>query len=267
MEGVLNIGPLALSIERLSAIVSIGLFLASSEWIARRTTAKATTAAWIAVLGGILTARLAYVVINLNAFRIEPLTVAYVWQGGFEPAFGIGGAGLILALMLRRSERRMSLAALGFIAAAWVSLTAILGTQPQRRIPRLAHATDVGGTTVAQAAIKGPIVVNLWATWCPPCRREMPLLQETAAANPDVPILLLNQGEEPSQVQRYLREKNIDPERVLIDSDGGFAKALGATALPTTLFVNTDGQIVRSHSGEISRAALLSGIRELRDEK
>lgn len=191
MEDVLQIGPLALSIERLSAVVAIGLFLASSEWISRRTAAKAATAAWIAIVGGI-TARLPYVAINLEAFRAEPLTVAYVWQGDFEAPFGITAAALILALMLRGSERRMSLVALVLVTVAWVSFSAISGAEPERPMPPLAGVTDVGGTPVAPTGIKGPIVINLWATWCPPCRREMPRLQEVAASSPDVPILLLN---------------------------------------------------------------------------
>ena len=261
---MLQIGPFALSIERLAAVVAIGLFLAWSEWIARRTAAKAATAAWIAIVAGIVTARLAYVAINLEAFRAEPLAVAYVWQGGFEAAFGIAAAALILALMLRGPERRMSLAALVLVTVAWVSFSAISGAEPERPMPPLAGVTDVGGTPVAGTAVKGPMVVNLWATWCPPCRREMPRLQEVAASSPDVPIVLLNQAEQQSQVQRYLHDEGIDPALVLIDPAGRFAAEVGATALPTTLFVDAKGRIVRTHSGEISRAALLSGIRELR---
>lgn len=266
MGDIVQIGPLALATERLAAVALIWLFLAASAWIARRRSIASSTG-WIAVAAGIFAARLAYVIRNFEAFRAEPLSAAYVWQGGFEPVFGIAAAALVLALMLRNAERWLSLAALAALSAGWLPFSAILDRDPARPMPEFANVTDVRGAPVANAGIKGPMVVNLWATWCPPCRREMPRLQETAAANQDVPVLLLNQGEQPSHVQRYLREENIDPERVLIDSDGGFANAVGAAALPTTLFVDSDGQIVRSHSGEISRAALLSGIRELGDRK
>ena len=263
MNDFLQVGPVALSTERIAAVVSIWLFLAVSAWIARKCS-RASSTAWIAVAAGILAARVGYVVQNFEAFRIEPLSIAYVWQGGFEPLFGIAAAALVLALMLRRSERWISLAGLATVTAGWFAFSAMLKRGPAPPMPRLANVTDVRGTPLAEPGIKGPLVVNLWATWCPPCRREMPRLQETAEANPDVPILLLNQGEDPSQVDHYLRKEGIDAGRVLIDRNGGFAGTIGATALPTTLFVNSDGRIVRTHSGEISRAALLSGIRELR---
>lgn len=263
INDLLQVGPLALSTERLAAVISIWLFLAASAWFAR-TGSRVSPTGWIAVAAGIVVARLTHVIQNFEAFRIEPLSVAYVWQGGFQPAFGIAAAALVLALLLRSSERWMNLAALATVAVGWFAFSAMLEHGPAQPMPRLANVTDVRGTPLAEAGIKGPLVVNLWATWCPPCRREMPRLQETAEANPDVPILLLNQGEEPSQVQHYLRKEGIDGGRVLIDRNGGFAGTVGATALPTTLFVNPDGRIVRTHSGEISRAALLSGIRELR---
>ena len=263
MNDLLQVGPLALSTERLAAVISIWLFLAASAWIARRFS-RASSAGWIAVGAGILAARLVYVAQNFEAFAVEPLSIAYLWQGGFAPAFGIATAGAVLALMLRPPARWMSLAALAMLAAGWFAFSAMLQPGTVQTMPRLENVTDVRGAPFAEAGIKGPLVVNLWATWCPPCRREMPRLQETADANPDVPILLLNQGEEPSQVQRYLQEEEIDADRVLIDRHGRFAATIGATALPTTLFVSSDGRIVRTHSGEISRAALLSGIRELR---
>lgn len=263
MNDLLQVGPLALSTERLAAVVSIWLFLAASAWIARRCS-RASSIGWIAVAAGILVARLVYVVQNFEAFAVEPLSIAYLWQGGFAPGYGIATAALVLALMLRPPGRWMSLAALAMLAAGWFAFSAMLQPETVRPMPSLANVTDVRGAPFADASVMGPMVVNLWATWCPPCRREMPRLQEMADANPDVPILLLNQGEEPSQVQRYLQEEGIDPGRVLIDRDSRFAGTVGATALPTTLFVSSDGQIVRTHSGEISRAALLSGIRELR---
>lgn len=263
MTDIIQIGPLALSTERLAAVVSIWVFLVASAWIARKRS-RASSTGWIAVATGILVARLAYVVQNFEAFRVEPLAAAYVWQGGFEPAYGIAAAALVPALMLRASERWMQLAALVAAAAGWFAVSAMLESGPVGPMPRLANVTDVRGAPLAETGIKGPLVVNLWATWCPPCRREMPRLQETADTNPDVPILLLNQGEEPSHVQRYLRKEGIDGARVLIDRDGGFGGTVGTNALPATMFVNSDGRIVRTHSGEISRAALLSGIRELR---
>lgn len=263
MNQLVTLGPFALSVERLAAVAAIWLFLLASERVARRETRKAATVGWLAAAGGVAVARLAYVVSNSEAFRVDPLSVLYVWQGGFQPLPGVAAAAVIVAVSLKAGARWLSLASLATLTAGWFALSAILGGGPARPLPEMAGLVDVRGAAIPVRAAKGPAIINLWATWCPPCRREMPLLQETAAANPDIPMLLINQGEPPSTVQSYLRREGIDPRRVLIDPDGGFAARLGASALPTTIFVNSNGEIVEMHSGEISRAALVSGLRDL----
>lgn len=267
MNRFISLGPIALSIERLAAVAAILLFLLATEWGARGETRKAATIAWFAAAGGLAAARLGYVVGNFEAFRIEPLSAVYVWQGGFALIPGVAAAAVIVTLSLKARARWLSLASIAGLTAAWLAFSAILHGAPNRPLPDIAGLTDVEGAAIAARGANGPQIVNLWASWCPPCRREMPLLQETAAANPDIPLLLVNQGEAPSTVSSYLQRQGIDPRRVLIDSDGRFASRLGASALPTTLFVNSEGAIVQMHSGEISRAALISGIRELREDK
>lgn len=264
MNQVISLGPIALSLERLAALTAISLFLLATEWISRRETRKAATVGWLAAAGGVVAARLGYVVGNFEAFRVEPLSALYVWQGGFALVPGVAAAAVIVALSLKARARWLSLASLAGLTAGWLALSAILDRGPSRPLPEMAGMIDVRGVAIAPPRARGPMIVNLWATWCPPCRREMPLLQETAAANPDIPMLLVNQSEAPSTVRSYLQREGIDPRRVVIDPDGGFASRLGASALPTTLFVNSQGEIVQVHSGEISRAALVSGLRDLK---
>lgn len=266
MNQIITLGPIALSVERLTAVAAIWLFLLATAWVARRESRKAATVGWLAAAGGVAVARLGYVVANFEAFRVEPLSALYIWQGGFALIPGLAAAAVITVLSLKARARWLSLASLASLTAVWVASSAILDRGSSRPLPEMAGLTDVGGAAIAAQTAKGPMIVNLWATWCPPCRREMPLLQETAAANPDIPMLLVNQGELPSTVSSYLRRQGIDPRRVLIDPDGGFASRLGASALPTTLFVNSQGEVVQIHSGEISRAALISGLRDLQEQ-
>ena len=196
--------------------------------------------------GGVAVARLGYVFANFEAFRIEPLSALYFWQGGFELVPGVTAAAVVIALSLKGRARWLSLASLAGPTAIWLAFLAILPGEPSRPLPEMSGLTDVRGATILGQGARGPMIVNLWATWCPPCRREMPLLQETAAANPDIPMLLVNQGEAPSSVRSYLQREGIDPRRVVIDPDGGFASRIGAAALPATLFVNSEGEIVRT---------------------
>ncbi|WP_238534364.1 TlpA family protein disulfide reductase [Advenella kashmirensis] len=54
------------------------------------------------------------------------------------------------------------------------------------------------------------VVINLWATWCGPCRREMPMLEQAARQNPDVRFLFVNQGESAATIENYLRQEKLD---------------------------------------------------------
>src|SRR5699024_2017551 len=71
-------------------------------------------------------------------------------------------------------------------------------------LPELA-LEDLSGETVLLTAFHGrPVVLNLWATWCPPCRREMPLLADAQAARPDLHFVFANQAEGPGTIRQYL---------------------------------------------------------------
>lgn len=266
MADVVRIGPLALATDRLAAVILIWLFLAACAWIARRTEGNSVRAGWLALGAGLVAARIAYVAQNLDAFAVEPLSILYVWQGGFAALYGIAAAAIVLLLMLRGRVLRSSLGALLVLGIAWMAFDAAMQRAPARPLSASLAATTLQGAPFDFAALRGrPFVVNLWATWCPPCLREMPMLVQTAAANPDVAILLVNQGEDAARVANYLGETGLRPDNVLLDPALTFAAAAGGGALPTTLFVDADGQIRRTHAGEISRAALLSGIREMKE--
>jgi cytochrome c biogenesis protein CcmG/thiol:disulfide interchange protein DsbE len=89
------------------------------------------------------------------------------------------------------------------------------------------------------------------------------MLVRTATARPSVPVLLIDQGERRDTVAAYLATKRLISPQVLIDPSQNFGRFAGSSALPTTLFVASDGTIRRNHAGEISRAALDAGIDNL----
>lgn len=264
MGNVIHLGPLAFPLDRLAAALAIGLFLAAMGRIGGQPAGRTATVGWIAVVSGILVARLAYVIDNRDAFMSDPPSALYIWQGGFDVGPGLVAALVVLALALRARARWTSLATLSFLSLAWFGFAATALHEEPRLLPRVGSIIDLDGAPVALNSRSGPFVVNLWATWCPPCRREMPMLAETAADNPDIPLLLLNQAERPEAIRSYAREQGIDPGLLLSDTDGSLARELEIEALPTTLFVDSGGKIVKVHPGEISRAALLAGVRELK---
>lgn len=264
MGDVIQLGPLVIALDRLAGVAALWLFLACGSWIGRRTGAAAGRATWLALAAGLLAARLAYVIEHRDAFAAEPASAFYIWQGGFSPAYGVAAAALVLVVLLRGRPLVLAMAALLALGVGWTAIDR-LGRPEPRPLPAPLMVETLEGAPVDLASLPGPYVVNLWASWCAPCRREMPMLAEVAAGRPDVPVLLVNQGETGSTVAAFLRAEGMAANNILLDRAGSVGLTTGSAALPTTLFVDRAGRIAAIHAGEISRAALLAGIRDLVD--
>jgi thiol-disulfide isomerase/thioredoxin len=117
---------------------------------------------------------------------------------------------------------------------------------------------------LARLAAGKPVVVNLWATWCPPCRREMPVLAAAQRQETGVRFVFVNQGEGGETAQRYLVASGLDLANVVLDPGAGIGREVGSMGLPTTLFYDAGGRLVDSHVGEISAASLASKLNRLR---
>lgn len=74
------------------------------------------------------------------------------------------------------------------------------------------------------------MVINLWATGCPPCRREMPMMIDVAADSA-VPVLLANQTESAAQIRAYLDCQGLPDGAIRLDPGGTLAAAIGSSAL------------------------------------
>lgn len=105
-----------------------------------------------------------------------------------------------------------------------------------------------------------PMIVNLWASWCPPCVREMPMLEEAEQSNPDVRFVFINQREHPDLVSQFLVEHSLNLDTVLRDDSGDFSAAVGAHVMPTTLFFDADGSLQKRFYGEVNDSVLNEGL-------
>jgi peroxiredoxin len=96
------------------------------------------------------------------------------------------------------------------------------------------------------------VLVNFWATWCGPCREEMPSINKLRAALAARPfaVLAVNVGEPESRIGRFIGEVPLDFP-VLLDQDTAVAKAWQARILPASFVVGPDGRIRYSVLGEI----------------
>jgi thiol-disulfide isomerase/thioredoxin len=96
------------------------------------------------------------------------------------------------------------------------------------------------------------VIVNFWATWCEPCRDEMPsmrLLKESLAGMP-FEVLAVNLGEPETRIRSFLEKVPVNFP-VLLDSDSSASKAWRARLLPATFIVGPNGAIRYSHLGEL----------------
>ena len=97
-----------------------------------------------------------------------------------------------------------------------------------------------------------PVVINMWATWCAPCRREMPLLQQAQKSHAEVQFVLVNQGEKAAAVTAYLRQNQLNMPHVWLDEGMQARTALPYQGLPSTYFLNKNGEVVAHSLGELS---------------
>lgn len=264
----ISIGPLVFANDRFVAILTIAAFLIATEIIAWRRGAagdairrwsSATFVIWI------IAARAGYVLANWDGFAPAPWTVLAIWQGGFDIRAGtIALAAVLLAAFLRRSRAGAPLL-IGVVAATAVFGGArfFLPEEAGGRIPAAGFA-DLSCVPVSLADREGrPMVLNLWATWCPPCRREMPMMVEVAQSQDAAAIIFANQGESERTIRGFLDAADLPPDAMIRDPNTVLMQEFGLQGLPSTLFFAADGSLRSVHTGEISRAALLAGIREL----
>jgi peroxiredoxin len=110
---------------------------------------------------------------------------------------------------------------------------------------------DLDGDEVSLSDYSGkPVVLNFWATWCAPCRIEMPELQNAYETyqEQDLVILAINQQEEGQIVDGFFDDLGLT-FTPLLDSDGNVGRAYGAFGLPSTYFVDRSGIITAVHRG------------------
>jgi cytochrome c biogenesis protein CcmG/thiol:disulfide interchange protein DsbE len=97
-----------------------------------------------------------------------------------------------------------------------------------------------------------PTLVNLWATWCEPCREEMPLLQEAYTRHgQQVRFLGIDVQDDPEAARWFLDEFGIEYPHA-VDSDGALLRALGMRGLPVTLVQDEEGRVIGRQVGQLT---------------
>ncbi|WP_431777469.1 prolipoprotein diacylglyceryl transferase family protein [Ottowia caeni] len=266
----IQIGPLSLP----PGLILLGLVLAAALIVGNRLGRKAglevENRIHLILLAGAVTARAGFILQQHQAYLASPWSMLDIRDGGWSAWAGTVGAWLCAVFLIRRhpSLKKPLLPALAVSSLVWVSGLALLNLPP-RDAPSLPTFSTLSmeGTQVALPAYVGkPTIINLWATWCPPCRREMPAFERVQKEHPEVHIVFLNQGEAPAKIQQFLANNNLTLKNVLLDTQGEVGRSLGHRSLPTTLLFNAEGRLVDTRVGEFSYPTLVQRINALKDD-
>lgn len=274
MASAYQIGPFVLSAPRFFAALGLVVLVVTAElvaWRRRREGAVPDASAawaWNAALAVFAGARAGFVLENLGAFLAQPLSIVQFWQGGFSPWWGVASGALVAWSSIRRRSMKPATVVVpaALALAVWLVVPALLtpAQQQARQLPPLTLERLEGGR-LDLAALRGqPVVINLWATWCPPCRRELPMLADAARTYTDVHFVFADQAEGRATVQRYLDEReDLVLEGVVLDASTHLANEFNTVGLPTTLFFDSDGNHVFTHSGELSSVLLANYLSDM----
>ena len=261
-----SLGPLTMAVPHLILIGSLVLAMLTGWWLARSGAKNPESQLFRLLLVALLVARLAFVVGYFKYYQDALWRMVDIRDGGF-----IAWPGVIAAVLLggwqiwRDRELRkplgialtVGLLSWGCANLAWHAL------EQGTRLPELTLRDSHGAPVALEDYVGKPLVINLWATWCPPCQREMPVLAEAQAREEGLTFLFVNQGEGEGEVRRFLNASGLELQNVLLDSNGRLGQQVGSMALPTTLFYDADGRQVGNHLGELSRASLARALESL----
>ena len=118
-----------------------------------------------------------------------------------------------------------------------------------------------GKTVVLSQLFGRAVMVNFWATWCMPCRYEMPYIQQVYEDWPEeeLVVLTINVGESSSRVSQFMRSEGFSFP-VLLDSDGSVAQRYNVQGIPTTFFIDKYGFIQNITVGSFQSRAEIEAI-------
>jgi len=263
----IQLGPLVIPMQVALLVASVLLAHAVAAWCRTSRGLDPGPILWKMMLIGFGVARLVFVWRHHDLYFSNPVSIIDLRDGGFYDLAGFATAFVVAIELTRRSTAlRRPLAAATLVGCAIFFGGTFLN---QALMPAAAPVPPVevrrlDGSTVSLDKFAGrPLIINLWATWCPPCRREMPALKSAQQAHPEVEFVFVNQGESVEVVKNYLATHGLQMPNVVIDPAKQLSARTGSSGYPTTLFYDAKGHLYLRHMGELSHATLKEKINRL----
>ncbi|MGK7346709.1 MAG: TlpA family protein disulfide reductase [Candidatus Nitrospinota bacterium M3_3B_026] len=158
---------------------------------------------------------------------------------------------------MKRFPARLALVMFSLFMAwahpAMADLSAMVG----KPAPPMSLKT-VDGADLSLGSLKGKgVILNFWATWCPPCKVEMPELEKTHrdGADDGIVVVGVNYQEGPETVKRYVEQTSLSLP-IVLDTGGEVSRRYRVTALPTTFFIDRDGVVAGFFVGPLTAETL-----------
>jgi peroxiredoxin len=125
--------------------------------------------------------------------------------------------------------------------------------------------TDLDGNSVKLSDFRGQYVfLNFWATWCPPCKAEMPEIEKIRQLFPErnLVILAVSTGEDKSTVAAFIKQYGYTFD-IALDTNQSVASKYNITGIPTSFFIDMEGNIVAKAVGGLSESAMMNYVNQL----
>jgi thiol-disulfide isomerase/thioredoxin len=246
-SAVVTLGPLAFSAGVVALLGGIVVALAINGWWRRRGRVSVESALWLSLLVSLVIARMVFVLRWWPEYVAQPWSMLNVRDGGFPALPTLLALAVMTALIAwRRPPWRGALAwsaGGGILVWGFISLTVQkLEATTQMPLPNIV-LHDVDGHSVDLQQLDGkPTVLNLWATWCEKCRREMQTL-----------------------ARAFLGAQKLHLDHVVIDSGMQLSQYYNIRGYPSTLFLDAQGHLRDVHMGELSPATLAESLGRVTD--
>jgi thiol-disulfide isomerase/thioredoxin len=260
---IMQLSNLGIPVPPLIFFVSMVTAVVGGRFVTKRGE-HADSSIFTSIYVGLFVARLSFVAHYLPAYRQEWKSIFDFRDLGFDPLPGVVAGLLVLLYVFFRKPhfRRAHGVALIVGTACWfVGTAATVATTADASLPAITLFDTHGKVRQLGDGKRKLTVVNLWASWCGPCRSEMPSLVRAQREMQDIEIDFVNQGESIDSVYAFFAENNIWPSRVLLDARLDVARHMKVRAFPTTLFFDEYGRLLSTHLGPYSRATFQEAVR------
>ncbi len=274
-----SFGPLSLPIILpLSVIIAAAAFFAGSFFLKGGKTNRRifSDLLFAPILPFLLAWKLSLLFTDARDVFINPGLLLYSSGGMLNVLIGVAAGGLWLYYRWFKEKpvglvkwaiiRALGTAAVLSLVVSSFVLFSEVDSKEKEPLPNVAFSDKNGGTWDISESAGSTVVLNFWASWCPPCRAEMPML-ERLQSNPkfkNVVFYAVNAARTEKNIgdgSAWMKSNGIKLP-LLFDITGQGMNAYRITGLPTTIVIDSEGKIIEKKTGAISRRWLLSAIRK-----